>query len=142
MIVAVLLLAALPAMADDVISSREALARVEKGEITLIDVRSVDEWRKSGIPRGAKAISLHDPDGMAGFVAKVTTALKGQKDQPIALICARGVRSTRAEWALGRAGFKRILNVREGTLGNRIDGPGWFAQNLPVEVYPEDGSKK
>ena len=137
-----LLFVALPAIAGDVISSKDALAGVESGAVTLIDVRSIEEWRQSGIPKGGKAISIHDPGGMTAFVAKVTAAVKNRKDQPIALICARGVRSTRAEWALGKAGFTKILNVREGTLGNFIDGPGWFAQKLPVERYTEAGGKK
>jgi len=136
--VLVLLIAALPAMAGDVISSKDALARVESGTVTLIDVRSVEEWRQSGVPKGAKAISIHDPGGMTAFVAKVTAAVNGRKDRPVALICARGVRSTRAEWALGKAGFTQILNVREGTLGNWIDGPGWFAQKLPIEPYKQE----
>lgn len=140
--VLVLLIAALPAMAGDVISSKDALARVESGTVTLIDVRSVEEWRQSGVPKGAKAISIHDPGGMTAFVAKVTAAVNGRKDRPVALICARGVRSTRAEWALGKAGFTKILNVREGTLGNWVDGPGWFAQKLPVEPYREERSTK
>jgi rhodanese-related sulfurtransferase len=133
-----LLFAPLPVMAGDVISSKDALARVESRTVTLIDIRSVGEWRESGIPKGAKAITIHDPGGMTAFVAKVTAAVKNRKDRPIALICARGVRSTRAEWALGKAGFTQILNVREGTLGNWIDGPGWFAQKLPIEPYKQE----
>lgn len=137
-----LLFGALPAMAGDVISSKDARARVERGTVTLIDVRSVEEWRQSGIPKGAKAISIHDPGGMTAFVAKVTSAVNGRMDSPVALICARGVRSTRADWALGKAGFTKILNVREGTLGNWVDGPGWFAQKLPVEPYKQERSTK
>jgi len=134
-------MAAGPALASEVISAPEALSRSVKGELTLIDVRSVGEWRDSGIPKGAKAISIHDPEGMDAFVAKVTAAVKGDKTRPVALICARGVRSTRADWALGKAGFTNILNVREGTLGNWIDGPGWLDRKLPVEKYrqAEDG---
>jgi rhodanese-related sulfurtransferase len=141
-VVLVLLFAALPAKASDVISSADAFALVGKGDITLIDVRSVEEWRQSGIPKGAKAISIHDPGGMTAFVAKVTSAVNGRKDRPVALICARGVRSTRADWALGKAGFTKILNVREGTLGNWVDGPGWFARKLPIDPYKEARSTK
>ena len=31
------------------------------------------------------------------------------------------------------AGFTNILNVREGMLGNPLDGPGWLDRELPVE---------
>ena len=119
--------------ADTVIDSAMALAGVKAGEMTLIDVRSPDEWRKTGVPQGAKTVTIHDPDGMAGFVAAATRAVNGKKDRRIALICARGLRSYRAANALRDAGFTNILNVREGMLGNPLDGPGWLDRKLPVE---------
>ena len=130
-----LLFAALPrtAGAGSVIDSAKALAGVRAGEMTLIDVRSPDEWRATGVPQGAKTVTIHNPDGMAGFVAAAIRSVKGKKDQPIALICARGWRSFRAANALRDAGFTNILNVREGMLGNPLDGPGWLDRELPVE---------
>lgn len=128
-----LLLASLSASASDVIDSKAALAGVLAGEMTLMDVRSPTEWRETGVPKGAKAITIHGPDGMAGFVADATRAVKGSKDQPIALICARGWRSMRAASALREAGFTKIINVREGMLGNPFDGPGWLDRKLPTE---------
>ena len=116
-----------------VIDSPEALAGVKAGEMTLIDVRSPREWRKTGVPQGAKTISLNGKDGMAGFVAEATRVLDGRKDKPIALICARGWRSFRAANALRDAGFTSVINVREGMLGNPYDGPGWLNRKLPVE---------
>jgi len=130
-----LLFAAAPgnAGAGSVIDSRKALEGVKAGEMTLIDVRSPEEWRETGVPQGAKTVTIHNPDGMAGFVAAATRAVGGKKDRPIALICARGWRSRRAANALSDAGFTRILNVREGMLGNPLDGPGWLDRKLPVE---------
>ena len=115
------------------IDSTKALAGVKAGEMTLMDVRSPAEWRETGVPQGAKTVTIHDPNGMAGFVAAATRAVNGQKNKPIALICARGSRSSRAERALRTAGFSNIFNVREGMLGNSIDGPGWLHRKLPVE---------
>ena len=126
-------LVSLSAWAGDVIDSKTALAGVLAGEMTLMDVRSPTEWRETGMPKGAKAITIHGPDGMAGFVAGATKAVKGSKDQPIALICARGWRSMRAASALREAGFTKIINVREGMLGNPLDGPGWLDRKLPTE---------
>lgn len=122
-------------MAADAIPADRAHRDAVSGAVMLIDVRSPKEWRQTGIPQGAKAISMHGPDGMDGFVARVTKAVNGRKDTPVALICARGVRSTRAGWALSGAGFTRVLNVREGVNGNWVDGPGWIARKLPVETY-------
>lgn len=121
------------ASASSLIDSTKALAGVRAGEMTLIDVRSPAEWRQTGVPQGARTVTIHDPRGMAGFVTAVTRAVNGQKNEPIALICARGGRSSRAERALRAAGFSNIFNVREGMLGNPIDGPGWLRRRLPVE---------
>lgn len=118
------------------IDGASAFARMEAGELTLIDVRSPAEWRGTGVPRGARTVTIHDPAGLAGFVAAATRAVNGQKDRPIAVICARGTRSSRAQRALRAAGFSNIVNVREGMLGNPVDGPGWLRRNLPVETCP------
>ena len=101
--------------------------------MTLIDVRSPDEWRETGVPQGAKTVTIHHQNGMAGFVAAATRALNGKKDRPVAIICARGWRSHWAASALRDAGFSKIHNVREGMLGNPYDGPGWLRRKLPVE---------
>ena len=131
----VLLFAVSPgnAGAGSVIDSKAALAGVKAGDMTLIDVRSPAEWRETGVPQGAKTVTIHNPDGMAGFVAAAKQAVNGKKDRAVALICARGGRSYRAANALRDAGFTTILNVREGMLGNPFDGPGWLDRKLPVE---------
>lgn len=84
-------------------------------------------------PAGAKEISIHDREGLAGFIEKVVKAVNGRKETPIALICAQGYRSAKAAEALAAAGFKDIKNVREGMLGNPDDGPGWLKRRLPVQ---------
>ena len=127
-----LFILAAPASAGDVIDSKTAFDRVRSGDVTLVDVRSPREWRETGLPQGARAITIHGPDGMAGFVADATRVVSGRKDQAIALICARGWRSHRAAAALREAGFTNIINVREGMLGNPLDGPGWLDRKLPT----------
>ena len=82
--------------ASSLIDGPKALAGVTAGEMTLIDVRSPAEWRQTGVPRGARTVTIHDPKCMPGFVAAVTQAVRGRKNQPIALICAHSGRSTRA----------------------------------------------
>ncbi len=123
------------AVAAEVISVKGAYERAQKKEIVLVDVRSIDEWRETGIPQGAIPISIHHPGGMQGFVDTVRKAVDQDLNKPVALICRYGVRSTRAQWALEEAGFKKILNVREGLKGNVIDGSGWFDAKLPMVPY-------
>ncbi len=118
---------------EDTISVRDALDRARSGALTLVDVRSPQEWQKTGLPEGAEAVTIHGPEGLNGFVAAIRTRLGEPRDQPIALICASGVRSTAASKALREAGYTRVLNVREGLFGNQTDGPGWLRSGLPTE---------
>ena len=50
--------------ADDgsVISAQEALALARSGDIVLIDVRSTEEWRQTGVPSGARAVTMSRVD--------------------------------------------------------------------------------
>jgi rhodanese-related sulfurtransferase len=133
--VALLLSAASMAWAaEKVIAAPTASLEAQTGTRMLIDVRHVTEWRRTGVPAGAKEISIHDREGLAGFVARVTQAVGGNKKAPISLICARGVRSSKAAGVLAAAGFTNISDVREGMLGNQKDGPGWLKRNLPIQV--------
>ena len=108
--------------------------QAKNGKIMLVDVRSEREWHKTGVPQNSKMITIHNPGGIEAFVEEVTTAVKGDKTKPLALICAAGVRSTIAIKALRRAGFSNLTNVREGMLGNATDGPGWLKKKLPVRT--------
>ena len=121
------------ARADEkVITAPEANFEVQGGLRMLIDVRSPAEWKKTGVPVGAKQFSIEGFGGTTTFVVKVTKLVGGNKNMPISLICARGTRSSRAAHVLSRAGFTNIKNVREGFLGNRKDGPGWLKHKLPI----------
>jgi len=77
-------------------------------------------------------VTIHDPGGLPGFVEAVKAALGGDLKRPIAVICATGNRSTLAQRLLAKAGFTRVLNIKEGMLGG-ANGPGWLPRGLPVE---------
>lgn len=128
----VLAAAAWPARAGGgIISADDANRRARTGEITVIDVRSPAEWRRTGIAKGGKTVTIHDPDGPAGFFRAMLAAVGGDKTKPVALICARGNRSTRAYEFLRSRGFVNVYNIAEGMLGNG-QSPGWIARGLPV----------
>ncbi len=131
-LIAAISFAAPAVSADQILSAEAAFKRMQARQLTLIDVRSPKEWRNTGVARNAKTITIHDPLGTAGFVAKVKAFARGDLNKPIALICAVGVRTTRASQILRRAGFKNIYHVREGMFGNPKDGPGWLKRGLPV----------
>ncbi|MFC6587110.1 rhodanese-like domain-containing protein [Sulfitobacter pacificus] len=104
-----------------------AQAAVEAGEILLVDIRRPDEWARSGIAQGAVPIDMRRPD----FIDALLVQTAGRRDLPVALICARGVRSARMSAQLAAAGFTQILDVPEGMLGSGA-GPGWVKRGLPL----------
>lgn len=110
----------------------EAYQQAQSGDITLIDIRTPIEWKAVGVPVGSHQIDMRRKD----FAEAVALATGGNRNAPIALICARGVRSARMTLALSQAGFSNIIDVPEGMLGSR-DGPGWVAGNLPVARWQE-----
>lgn len=109
------------------LSPPEALAAVRAGDVTLIDIRRPDEWAATGVPEGAHPIDMRRDD----FLDALRAVTGGATDAPVALICARGVRSDRMSARLAAAGFARIVDVPEGMLGSDA-GPGWLARGLPV----------
>jgi rhodanese-related sulfurtransferase len=109
------------------LSVTEASRAAEIGEITLIDIRRPDEWSRTGIGKGAIPIDMRRKD----FIDVLLETTNGQTDVPVALICARGVRSARMSARLKAAGFTTIIDVPEGMLGSGA-GPGWLKAGLPV----------
>ena len=133
MLMGTLALAAAAAAGEGgVIAADAAAERAAAGEILVIDVRSPQEWRQTGVAKGARRVTIHDPGGLPGFVEAVKAALGGDLGKPIAVICASGNRSTLAQRSLAKAGFTRVLNIKEGMLGGP-NGPGWLRRGLPVE---------
>jgi|SRR6056297_500697 len=113
--------------AGDEIAPPALLDAVRAGDITLIDIRRPEEWDATGIAEGAHPVDMRRDD----FVTALSGITRGARDVPVALICARGVRSDRMSARLADAGFTRIVDVPEGMLGSSA-GPGWLARDLPV----------
>lgn len=112
----------------DRLDAPQAHAAAQQGDILLIDIRTPEEWANTGIGEGARPLDMRRPD----FVAALDALAAGDRARPIALICARGVRSARVSKALTESGFSHIIDVPEGMLGS-FAGPGWLKRGLPVE---------
>ncbi len=139
LLAAVLLAAGLvagPAAAQEtsgnVMGADQAMQLAAAGEIVVVDVRSPQEWQQTGVPAGARLVTIHQPDGLIGFIEAMGDTLGEDRSRPIALICARGNRSSLASSALAEAGYTQVYNIREGMLGSP-DGPGWLARGLPTD---------
>ncbi|MBG06617.1 MAG: sulfurtransferase [Rhodospirillaceae bacterium] len=117
---------------EPTIAAPQAFDRAVKGDLVLIDVRSPQEWRRTGIGKTVHPITMHDPNGLEAFYYNVLKTVGGDKTKPIALICARGNRSDRMQSFLKAQGFTQVLDISEGMLG-RPGAPGWLARNLPTE---------
>lgn len=108
--------------------------RAAAGKLLLIDVREPGEWRATGIPAEAKALSMHH--GGAAFVRSVLSLTGHDRTRPIALICARGVRSARMQAVLEKAGFTHVWDVAGGVSGGIFGARGWLSAKLPVRKAP------
>jgi rhodanese-related sulfurtransferase len=97
------------------------------GKIVLVDIRRPDEWASTGSGEHAVRLDLRRDD----FIAELDKLLGGDRTAPLALICARGVRSARENNKLIAAGFTNVIDVPEGMLGN-AKGPGWIKRGLPL----------
>ena len=121
-----------PSYAGDDLSVSQAYEQAAAGTVTLIDIRRPDEWSRTGIGQGAIPLDMRRKD----FVEALSKLVAGDLDAPIALICARGVRSAGMSKQLSAAGFTRVIDVPEGMLGSRA-GPGWLKSNLPTQAFKE-----
>jgi rhodanese-related sulfurtransferase len=110
-------------------SPPDVLNAVRDGRVLLVDLRRPDEWERTGLAEGAVPIDMRRPD----FIEAVRQA-RVDATQPVAVICARGVRSQRMTTRLIEAGIKPILDVPEGMLGS-FAGPGWLKRGLPVVAW-------
>lgn len=105
----------------------DAHAAARSGDLILIDIRRPDEWVGTGIPEHSTPLDMRRAD----FEEALLQITGGDTDRPVALICARGVRSDWLSARLVAAGFTAIRDVPEGMLGSRA-GPGWLGRSLPV----------
>ena len=116
----------------DLLTPVEAHGHATAGRITLVDIRRPDEWADTGVGEGAVPLDMRRAD----FIAALDQATGGDRSAPIALICARGVRSRKLTERLTDAGYTKIIDIPEGMLGSRA-GPGWLKRGVPTVSYSD-----
>lgn len=119
-----------PDYAGEALAPDVAHRRAQSGDILLVDIRRPDEWHRTGIGDGAHPLDMRRDD----FTQALEALAEGDRNRPIALICARGVRSARMANRMTEAGFGRIIDVPEGMEGSDA-GPGWIRRGLPVREH-------
>jgi rhodanese-related sulfurtransferase len=115
------------------LSVQQTYAKMNEGSLVLVDVRTEQEWRQTGIARGATPISMVDPE----FLDKLGLVQSANPGKIIAFICASGRRSGIVQAELARRGYKDVYSVYGGTTGSS-DAAGWIAEGLPIVAWPGD----
>jgi rhodanese-related sulfurtransferase len=103
------------------------LQQLKDEGVAIIDVRRDDEWQHTGILEGSHGITFFDKNGRYDINACLSEVDKLIKpDQPVILICARGVRTSKiAELLDKRLGYTQVHNVTAGI-------NAWLKEKLPV----------
>ncbi len=105
----------------NILTPQQVSEQLEKGDITLLDVRTPEEWEE-GVIEGAELKNYYDDD-FADYLEKM------DKDQPVIVTCKRGGRSASAVEDMKKAGFKEVYDMGAGM-------DGWNSEKLPT-VKPE-----
>jgi rhodanese-related sulfurtransferase len=102
---------------------------VAEKKAILIDIRTPEEWKETGVAEGAHKLDMNDPM----FTAKLSKLMDGDRTKPVALICRTANRTRTVQAALmQQGGYTRVINVEGGMIGNSAD-KGWIAHGLPVK---------
>ncbi|HEY7866361.1 MAG TPA: rhodanese-like domain-containing protein [Psychromonas sp.] len=100
------------------IDAQDAIMMINKQDAIVVDVRSVEDYKKGHIVN-AKNIPVSQID--KGNFAEI----EKHKESPIIVVCASGDRSSGAAGKLTKAGFTQVNNLLSGM-------NGWASTNLPT----------
>lgn len=133
MILGAVLLAGTVALRADVsrLDSAELERFLERG-VPVIDIRTPEEWRETGVIEGSHLLTFFDAQGRVDVRAwlRALTAI-ASRNEPFALICDSGGRSSLVGRFLdARLGFRHVHDVPGGIAQ-------WRAENRPT-VDPGD----
>ncbi|MFC3396881.1 rhodanese-like domain-containing protein [Brenneria rubrifaciens] len=101
----------------DVVRS-EAIQLINKEDAVVVDIRNRDDYRRGHI---ANAFNLLPNDIKNGSVGE----LEKHKSQPVIVVCANGLSAREAANNLLKAGFERVVVLKDGLAG-------WSGENLPL----------
>ena len=121
--------AAIAQPAQKIMAPADAHSKARAGEVVLVDIRTPEEWKETGVPASAHAITMNqDP---RAFTTQLLNAMGGDRNRTVALICRTGNRSSALQAELNKAGFTAVVDVAEGMVGGR-NGKGWIKSGLPT----------
>jgi molybdopterin/thiamine biosynthesis adenylyltransferase/rhodanese-related sulfurtransferase len=112
------------------IDTTEAQRRIDAGDVVVLDVREPDEYEQGALP-GA----LHIPRG------HLEAQIEGRvvdKNQPVVVYCAGGVRSAFAADTLASLGYTDVVSMEGGFGKWKDEGRNWRA---PVTLTPDQRNR-
>jgi len=112
------------------VDTATAEAQINAGGVTVLDVREPDEHAE-----GALIGALHIPRGH--LEAQVEGRIL-DKDAPVIVYCAGGVRSAFAARTLGELGYSNVLSMAGGYGKWKDEGRKWKA---PASLTPEQSNR-
>jgi rhodanese-related sulfurtransferase len=97
------------------VNAEEALALIEKGEVSIIDVRTPAEMKSNGYLKGATLINVKSKD----FETKIAEL---PKEETYLVYCHMGGRSAKAMKIMNKLGFEKVYNLKGGITGWKKEG--------------------
>ena len=94
----------------------------------LLDIRTPEEWKETGIASAAIPLTMHNKEFLNGFQKIV----QDNPEKKIGIICATGGRTLWLQSELAKRGLGPVIDVSEGMMGSRA-GPGWIARGLALK---------
>jgi rhodanese-related sulfurtransferase len=104
------------------LSVYDAIAKIEAGKITAIDVRQPEEYTAGHVP-GAINVP-HDQ------IEQYVEQIQDLRQQPVLIYCRSGRRAVLAEQTLAELGFTNLYHMQGDMLG-------WQESKLPVHSPAE-----
>ena len=115
-LVSALLVGSAPLRAEVTLVDFAALDRLRESGVPIIDIRTREEWARTGVIEGSHLLEFaaarghYDVEGWAKLLAGIAAPRK-----PVALICGSGRRSSVASRILDRQfGYEQVFDVTGG----------------------------
>lgn len=94
---------------------KDSFQKLVDSGVTIIDIRRDDEIEETGIIPGSVNLTFFDQQGEPDerFINSFQTIVKS-KDEPVLIVCRRGVRSKFAAQWLAYKGYSNVYNQERG----------------------------
>jgi rhodanese-related sulfurtransferase len=113
-------------------ADNEEIRRLLAQGVKIVDIRTPEEWKQTGVVAGSRLITFFDKNGglNPGFLPEFSAYVG--RDEPVILICRTGNRTRAAARALSeQVGYTRIVNATHGIVR-------WMKDGNPVGPAPKD----